>query len=136
MPSASALPIDSEPFEVVKQDGESISLRKAMQVTNYAGTVLDLRVESETYPIRAAGLQPDFARNDEVPFIDVTATLDARTRQAAVLMLNRDITSEREVVLDWNDIMPSRVLAKVDGTPSRFSSHARGSTRCSDTGQG
>ena len=40
------------------------------------GRVLDLRVESETYPIRAAGLQADFARNDQVPFVDVAATLD------------------------------------------------------------
>ena len=40
------------------------------------GRVLDLRVESEMYPIRAAGLQPDFARNDQVPFVDVVATLD------------------------------------------------------------
>ena len=75
------------------------------------GRVLDLRVESEMYPIRAAGLQADFARNDEVPFVDVTATLDAPHGEAAVLMLNRDTSGEREVVLDWGDITPSRVLA-------------------------
>src|SRR6185312_10132078 len=28
------------------------------------GRVLDLQVEGETYPIRAAGLRPDFARDD------------------------------------------------------------------------
>jgi hypothetical protein len=33
------------------------------------GRVLDLRVESESYPIRAAGLQADVARNDQVPFV-------------------------------------------------------------------
>ena len=33
------------------------------------GRVLDLRVESDTYPISAAGLQADFARNDQVPFV-------------------------------------------------------------------
>ena len=75
------------------------------------GRVLDLRVESEMYPIRAAGLQADFARNDEVPFVDVTATLDAPHGEAAVLMLNRDTSGDREVVLDWGDIRPSRVLA-------------------------
>jgi len=75
------------------------------------GRVLDMRVESEMYPIRAAGLQADFARNDQVPFVDVVATLDAQNGQAAVLMLNRDTSGEREVVLEWNDIKPSRVLA-------------------------
>ena len=44
------------------------------------GRVLDLRVESETYPISAAGLQADFARDDDVPFVDVVATLDDRDR--------------------------------------------------------
>ena len=32
------------------------------------GRVLDPQVEWETYPIRAAGLRPDFARDDRVPF--------------------------------------------------------------------
>ena len=75
------------------------------------GRVLDLRVESETYPIRAAGLQADFARNDQVPFVDIAATIDAANGQAAVLMLNRDTSGEREVSLEWGDVRPTRVLA-------------------------
>jgi len=75
------------------------------------GRVLDLQVEGETYPISAAGLRADFARNDQVPFVDVAATLDPSSRQAAVLMLNRDTTGEREVVLDWKDPTPTRVVA-------------------------
>jgi len=75
------------------------------------GRVLDLRVESEMYPIRAAGLQADFARNDQVPFVDIVATLDAPKSHAAVLMLNRDTTGEREVVVEWGEIRPARVLA-------------------------
>jgi len=75
------------------------------------GRVLDVRVESETYPISAAGLQADFARNEQVPFVDVVATHDAANRQASVLMLNRDVDGEREVVLEWNDLTPARVLA-------------------------
>ena len=67
------------------------------------GRVLDLQVEGETYPISAAGLRADFARNDQVPFVDVAATLDPSSKQAAVLMLNRDTTGEREVVLDWKE---------------------------------
>jgi alpha-N-arabinofuranosidase len=75
------------------------------------GRVLDLQVEDETYPISAAGLRADFARNDQVPFVDVAATLDPASRQAAILMLNRDTTGEREVVLDWKDPTPTRVVA-------------------------
>ena len=56
--------------------------------------VLDVRVEAETYPITAAGLQADFARNDQVPFVDVVATHDAQSGQACVLMLNRDLVIE------------------------------------------
>ena len=55
------------------------------------GRVLDVRVEAETYPITAAGLQADFARNDQVPFVDVVATRDAQSGQACALMLNRDL---------------------------------------------
>jgi alpha-N-arabinofuranosidase len=75
------------------------------------GRVLDLQVESETYPIKAAGLQADFARNADVPFVDVVATLDEANGQACVLMLNRDLDAEREVVLQWDDLIPARVLA-------------------------
>ena len=75
------------------------------------GRVLDLRVDAETYPIRAAGLQPDFARNDQVPFVDVVATLDSQNGQAWLLMLNRDLDGERELTLDWRDVTPTRVLA-------------------------
>jgi len=74
------------------------------------GRVLDLRVEADTYPITAAGLQADFARNDQVPFVDVVATLDARNGQASVLMLNRDLDGERELVLEWDGVTPTRVL--------------------------
>ncbi|MEO8483771.1 MAG: alpha-N-arabinofuranosidase [Acidobacteriota bacterium] len=75
------------------------------------GRVLDLRVESETYPISAAGLQSDFARDSAVPFVDLVATIDEPAGQAAVLMLNRDLDGEREVVLEWEDVVPLRVLA-------------------------
>jgi alpha-N-arabinofuranosidase len=75
------------------------------------GRVLDLRIESETYPIKREGLQADFARDGLVPFVDVVATIDDTTRRAAVLVLNRDLEGERELVLDWEDVVPTRVLA-------------------------
>ena len=74
------------------------------------GHVLDLRVESDTYPITAAGLQPEFARNDQVPYVDLVATLDGQNGQASLLMLNRDLDAERELVLEWRDVTPTRVL--------------------------
>jgi alpha-N-arabinofuranosidase len=74
------------------------------------GRVLDLRVESGTYPISGAGLQADFARTGTVPFVDLVATIDEPARQAAVLLLNRDLDGEREVVLEWADVAPTRVL--------------------------
>jgi len=75
------------------------------------GKVLDLVVESETYPISADGLRADVARNDQVPFIDVVATIDPQNGQVCVLMLNRDLDGEREIVLEWRDSTPTRVLA-------------------------
>jgi len=74
------------------------------------GRVLDLRVESETYPIKAAGLQADFARNSDVPFLDVVATLDEANGQACVLMLNRDLDGPRQIALEWEDVTPARVI--------------------------
>ena len=75
------------------------------------GRVLDLLVESETYPITGRGLRPDFARDDQVPFVDVVATVDEEKRQGCVFMLNRDLEVDRELVLEWQDPTPTRVLA-------------------------
>jgi alpha-N-arabinofuranosidase len=74
------------------------------------GRVLDFSVDSETYPIVAKDLRADFARDDQVPFLDVAATFDPQTGQAAVFMLNRDLDAERELVLEWRDPTPTRVL--------------------------
>jgi alpha-L-arabinofuranosidase len=75
------------------------------------GRVLDIRVEAEAYPISAAGLQADFARNDQVPFVDIVATLDTQNGQAALLMLNRDLDGARDLEIEWGEVTPTRVLA-------------------------
>ena len=75
------------------------------------GRVLDLRVESDTYAISPTGLQADFARAGDVPFIDVVATLDEPARQASVFALNRDLTQERALTVEWDGVVPQRVLA-------------------------
>ena len=46
------------------------------------GRVLDLIVESNTYPIKSTGLRPDFARDEQVPHLDVTATIDPENARA------------------------------------------------------
>jgi alpha-N-arabinofuranosidase len=90
---------------------QSIYYPYAWAIRYARGRVLDIRVEAETYPITGAGLQADFARNDQVPFVDVVATHDAANGQASVLMLNRDLDGERELVLEWGGMTPVRVLA-------------------------
>jgi len=75
------------------------------------GRVLELDLDCESYPIKAEGLRPDFARDGSVPFLDVAATLDPQSGLVCLLMLNRDLTGERELSVDWHDLTPSRVLA-------------------------
>jgi alpha-N-arabinofuranosidase len=83
----------------------------AMALKYAHGRLLDLRVESETYPIRAAGLRGAYARDADVPFVDVVATHDAANKQVAVFALNRDLANERELALSFGDLTPSSVLA-------------------------
>jgi len=100
-------PLVTSPTAVLRQ---SIYYPYAWALRFAHGRVLDLQVETETYPIAAAGLRADFARNDRVPFVDVSATVDSQKREACVLMLNRDLDAERELVLEWQDPVPTRVL--------------------------
>jgi alpha-N-arabinofuranosidase len=90
---------------------QSIYYPYAWALKHARGRVLDLVVESETYPIRADGLQPDFARDDLVPYIDVTVTLDEKQGEACVFVLNRDLDSEREIVLEWQSPTPKQILS-------------------------
>ena len=92
------------------RDSQSTYYPYAWALRYAKGRVLDLRVESETYPIAPTGLQADFARAGDVPFVDVVATLDEPARQAAVFVLNRDLTNERELTVEWQDLAPKRVL--------------------------
>ncbi len=75
------------------------------------GHVLDLQIESESYPIRAEGLRADFARDEQVPFLDIAATRDPANGQIAVFMLNRDLDSERELSIDLGEQNLTRVLS-------------------------
>jgi alpha-N-arabinofuranosidase len=83
----------------------------AMALKYATGRVLDLDMAGETYAVRAAGSRGTFARDMDVPFVDVVATYDAARKQVAVFALNRDLSNERELALTFEDVTPSRVLA-------------------------
>ncbi len=99
-------PLMTNETSVIRQ---TIYYPYAFALHHARGRVLDLQVESETYRIKADGLRPDFARNADVPYLDVTATFNPPGR-LSVFMLNRDLEGERELVLEWRDPAPSRVL--------------------------
>jgi alpha-N-arabinofuranosidase len=101
-------PLTTSPTGLLRQ---TIYYPYAWSLQYAHGRVLDLQVQSDTYEIRAGNLQADFARNDLVPFVDVVITHDRERNEAAVFMLNRDLDGERELVLDWQDPVPTRVLA-------------------------
>ncbi len=75
------------------------------------GRVLDLEVDSATYPIKAEGLRADFARNADIPYFDVAATFNPQTGEVSLFILNRDLESERELTLDWRELTPTKVLS-------------------------
>jgi alpha-N-arabinofuranosidase len=101
-------PLVTSPSAVLRQ---AIYYPYAWALKYAGGRVLDARIECETYPISGRGLRPDFARDGQVPFVDVVATVDAPRARASVFMLNRDLDGEREVVLEWQEATPARVLA-------------------------
>jgi alpha-N-arabinofuranosidase len=101
-------PLTTSPTGLLRQ---TIYYPYAWSLKYAHGRVLDLQVASDTYEIRAGNLRPDVARDDLVPFVDVVITHDRERNEAAVFMLNRDLDGERELVLDWRDPMPTRVLA-------------------------
>ncbi len=91
----------------------------------------------------------DFARDEEVPFLDVVATYDAKEKRVAVFALNRDLGNERELALTFEDITPSQRAGLRDShrtrpqgvqhlrEPEQGGEHeARcGEGRCEDDGQ-
>lgn len=81
-------------------------------VLRYArGVVLDASLHCETYSIFADGLREDFARDDQVPYLDMAITYDAEQGQLTAFILNRDTTGARTLELNWQGKEPARVLA-------------------------
>ena len=65
------------------------------------GKVLDLWIESDSYTVPPG---------DRVPFLDVAATMDPNSGERCLLILNRDLSNERELSVHWRDETPKRVL--------------------------
>jgi alpha-N-arabinofuranosidase len=65
------------------------------------GSVLNLLVELPTY--EASGL-------GQVPYLDVSATLDSKGGKVSMFILNRDLDKARTVEINWQDWMPNHVL--------------------------
>ncbi|MGA3031953.1 MAG: alpha-N-arabinofuranosidase [Terracidiphilus sp.] len=71
-------------------------------------------VNSLGRPIESTGLPiPGFGK---VPWLDVTAVLDAEKKAATIFVLNRDLARERELEIVWQDLTPSAVAAFVTMT--------------------
>ncbi|PYT27274.1 MAG: alpha-N-arabinofuranosidase [Acidobacteria bacterium] len=66
------------------------------------GQVMDLSLESESYEVPRLG---------HVPVVDVAATADLGTGEQCLLMLNRDLSNERELAVTWTGSAPSRIVA-------------------------
>ncbi|HLZ91700.1 MAG TPA: alpha-N-arabinofuranosidase [Candidatus Acidoferrum sp.] len=65
------------------------------------GSVLQLLVESPAYEVAKMG---------QVPYLDVTATIDPQDGKVGMFMLNRDLAKPHAVEINWQDRTPGRVL--------------------------
>ncbi len=78
------------------------------------GDVLDLLVESETYPIdrnySAEYVNTPLAVPEQAPYLDVSATLDPSDGTCGILVLNRDLESDREIELRFEGFSPTEIL--------------------------
>ena len=64
------------------------------------GEVVDLYVESPTYEVQEMG---------QVPYLDAVATWDTASKEATLLVLNRDLDRSRQMELTWRAVTPKRV---------------------------
>lgn len=66
------------------------------------GNVLDLMLESPTYPVAGMG---------EVSYVDAAATVDPQSGRTSLLILNRDLSDARQIEVVWEDTPGARVVA-------------------------
>jgi len=66
------------------------------------GAVLDVLVESSTYPV--GGM-------DQVAHLDVAGTLDRAGGKLSLFLLNRDLSKSHDLEVVWEDTAPARVMS-------------------------
>ena len=66
------------------------------------GSVLELLVESSTYPV--SGMDP-------VAHIDVAGSLDRSAGKLCLFILNRDLAKAHDIELVWEDAAPAQVVS-------------------------
>ena len=66
------------------------------------GAVLDLLVESSTYPVQGM---------DQVAHVDVAGSLDRSTGKLSLFVLNRDLSKSHDLEIVWEDSVPGRVVS-------------------------
>ncbi len=79
------------------------------------GFALDVAAEGPTYPVPTLGKSIDenavqIPGLGDVPYLDVMVTLDPEKKTANVFVLNRDLEKSRELLLDWHDLTPTKVV--------------------------
>jgi alpha-N-arabinofuranosidase len=65
------------------------------------GAVVDTVVEAPTYETPNVGT---------VPYIDAVVTADPKSGERCLMALNRDVAADRELVVEWKDAAPKRVV--------------------------
>ena len=65
------------------------------------GNVLNLLVESPTYEVSGIG---------QVPYLDVTGTLNPEDGKVSMFILNRDLNKAHMAEINWQDRAPNSVL--------------------------
>jgi alpha-N-arabinofuranosidase len=65
------------------------------------GNVLQVQVESPTYDVSEMG---------QVPYLDVTGTLNPEDGKTSLFILNRDLAKAHTVEINWQDRTPGKVL--------------------------
>jgi alpha-N-arabinofuranosidase len=91
-------PLMTNARQVVRQ---TIYYPYAWALQHARGKVLDLALESPVYEVRDLG---------SVPYLDAAGTVDLKAKEACLLILNRDLAKERELLVVWREAAPARVV--------------------------
>ncbi len=92
-------PLMTTPDRVIRQ---TIYYPYAWALKYAHGSALNVYLEAETYEVPRLG---------RVPYLDVAATFDNDRKEAALFILNRDLSRPRDIEAYWHEAAPTRALA-------------------------